>query len=407
MTDVEKRAAITWIGVVCAVLACNLGAVVETRTAAVGSTDTPAVGQAPFMKPTRTATAPQPPTPTQAADSLAALIDAAQMEGSLTTIALPHDWCNYGEVISSFKAKYGLEVNEISPDAGSADELEAIRAGRNAGSRDGPDVVDIGFPFTDSAKSDDLLEAYVVSTWDTIPEGAKDPEGYWYGGYYGVISFMVNKDVVADEPHDWVDLLSEEYHSQVGISGDPHRSNEAIQTVYAASLGNGGTLDDVGPGLDFFAELDSVGNLVPVISDNSTSARGVTPVRITWDYLAIAGATVMANGHQIEVVLPETGRLGGIYAQAISAYAPHPNAAKLWMEYLYSDEGQLVWMKGYCHPIRELDMRARGVVPDDLSEKLPDPEGVVFPSTAQLREASRRVTTYWDSVVGADIRSAP
>ena len=47
------------------------------------------------------------------------LVAAAKKEGTLTTIALPHDWCGYGDVIAGFKAKYGLEVNELNPDAGS------------------------------------------------------------------------------------------------------------------------------------------------------------------------------------------------------------------------------------------------------------------------------------------------
>lgn len=56
------------------------------------------------------------------------------------------------------------------------------------------------------------------------------------------------------------------------------------------------------------------------------------------------------------IVVPASGVNAGVYVQAISAYAPHPNAAKLWMEYLYSDEGQLGWLKGYCHPIRFNDL---------------------------------------------------
>ncbi len=69
--------------------------------------------------------------------------------------------------------------------------------------------------------------------------------------------------------------------------------------------------------------------------------------------------------------------------QAISAYAPHPNAAKLWMEYLYSDEGQLGWLKGYCHPIRFNDLVKNGKVPQELLAKLPPADAyasAVFPT---------------------------
>ena len=115
----------------------------------------------------------------------------------------------------------------------------------------------------------------------------------------------------------------------------------------------------------------------------------------------------MAGNPPIEVVVPKTGRFAGVYVQAISAYAPHPNAAKLWMEYLYSDEGQLLWLKGYCHPIREPDLRARNVIPADMLAKLPDISGAVFPSATQLATARDLITTQWDAVVGADIQKAP
>ena len=336
-----------------------------------------------------------------------ALVTAAKAEGQLTTIALPHDWCNYGEVIEGFKAKYGLTVNELNPDAGSGDEVEAIKANKDNKGPQAPDVIDVGFAFGGSSKAEGLIAPYKVETWDTIPADAKDAEGYWYGDYYGVLSFMVNTDVVQNVPQDWADLLKPEYQSQVGVSGDPRTSNQAIQTVYAATLANGGTLDNAQPGLDFFAQMQQAGNLVPVIANNSLVAVGETPIRITWDYNALAGRDSMAGNPTIEVVIPATGRFAGVYVQAVSAYAPHPAAARLWMEYLYSDEGQVLWLKGYCHPIREPDLRSRNAIPADLLAKLPDIAGAVFPTVAQLDAAKALITTNWDAVVGADIQAAP
>src|SRR5690349_4274225 len=173
-------------------------------------------------------------------DAMSALVDAAKKEGTLTTIALPHDWCNYGAVIDGFKAKYGLQVNELNPDAGSGDEVEAIKANKDNKGPQAPDVIDVGFAFGSSSKADSLIQPYKVSTWDSIPADAKDADGYWYGDYYGVLSFLVNTDVVKNVPQDWADLLKPDYVSQVGVSGDPRTSNQAIQTVYAAALANGG-----------------------------------------------------------------------------------------------------------------------------------------------------------------------
>ena len=115
------------------------------------------------------------------------LIAAAKKEGMLTTIALPHDWCGYGDVIAGFKAKYGLTVNELNPDAGSGDEIEAIKANKGNTGPQAPDVIDVGLSFGPSAKADGLIQPYKVATWDTIPDSAKDADGAWYGDYYGVL----------------------------------------------------------------------------------------------------------------------------------------------------------------------------------------------------------------------------
>jgi len=335
------------------------------------------------------------------------LIADAKAEGTLTTIALPHDWCNYGEALDTFKAKYGLTINELNPDGGSGDEVEAIKANKDNKGPQAPDVIDVGFSFGPSSKAENLLMAYKVATWDSIPADAKDPDGYWYGDYYGVLSFLINTDVQPNVPKDWADLLKPDYKGQVALSGDPRTSNQAIQSVFASGLANGGTLDNAQPGLDFFAKLNQAGNLVPLIANNGLVAKGETPVRITWDYNGLAAIDSFAGNPKATLVVPATGRFAGVYVQAISAYAPHPNAAKLWMEFLYSDEGQIIWMKGYCHPIREADMRARNVIPADLLAKLPDVSGAVFPNNPQLDAAKELITKNWDSVVGANIQKAP
>lgn len=367
------------------------------------ATAAPTAAPAPTQAPAATAA----PAATSAPSAMDQLVAAAKAEGTLTTIALPHDWCNYGEALDNFKAKYGLTINELNPDGGSGDEVEAIKANKDNKGPQAPDVIDVGFSFGASSKADGLLMPYKVSTWDTIPAEVKDPDGYWYGDYYGVMSFLVNTDVQPKVPQDWNDLLDPAYKGQVALSGDPRTSNQAIQAVYAAGLANGGTLDNPQPGLDFFAKLQKEGNLVPLISNNGLVAKGETPVRITWDYNGLAAIDSFAGNPKATLVVPKSGRFGGVYVQAISAYAPHPNAAKLWMEYLYSDEGQLVWMKGYCHPIREADLRARNVVPADISAKLPDVTGAVFPTLDQLTAANKAITTAWDSVVGADIKAGP
>ena len=98
---------------------------------------------------------------------------------------------------------------------------------------------------------------------------------------------------------------------------------------------------------------------MPLIAVTGTVASGETPITVVWDYNALADKDKLAGNPNISVVVPATGVVAGIYIQGISAYAPHPNAARLWEEYLYSDEGQLIWLKGYGHPIRFNDLAKR------------------------------------------------
>jgi putative spermidine/putrescine transport system substrate-binding protein len=349
-------------------------------------------------------------TPVFAQTDLNALYEAAKGEGQLTTIALPHDWCGYGAIIDAFKAKYpGITVNELNPDAGSADEIEAIKANQGNTGPQAPDVIDVGLSFGPTSKADGLIQPYKVSTWDSIPDSAKDADGAWTGDYYGALSFLVNTDLVSKVPASWADLKAADYANAVALAGDPRASNQAIQAVYAAGLANGAT-DAKGAadaGLKYFAELNKAGNFVPVIGKAASVAQGTTPIVVAWDYNALAWRDGFAGNPNAQVVVPSDAVVAGVYIQAISAYAPHPNAAKLWLEYLYSDEGQLGFLAGYCHPIRFNDMSQRGVVPKELLDKLPPADAyakAVFPSLDDQAAAKADITANWDTVVGAKVQ---
>ncbi len=342
--------------------------------------------------------------------NLDALYAAAKKEGQLTTIALPHDWCGYGDVIAGFKKKYpGIKVNELNPDAGSGDELQAIKANKNNKGPQAPDVVDVGLAFGPAAKKEGLIQPYKVSTWDSIPASAKDKDGYWYGDYYGVMAFGINKDLVKQTPKDWSDLLKSEYANDVALAGDPRTANQAILAVMAAGAASGAKLGKASgeAGMKFFAELNKKGNFVPVIAKSGTIAQGATPIAIAWDYNLLAWRDSLKGNPPMDVVVPKSGVMAGVYVQAISAYAPHPNAAKLWMEYLYSDQGQLGWLAGYCHPIRFNDLAKRKVIPQKLLDALPPAEGyakAVFPTLDEQAASKKVIVDSWDKVVGANVK---
>jgi len=335
-----------------------------------------------------------------------ALVAAAKAEGELNVITLPRDWCNYGEMMDTFATKYGIKVNSLNPDGGSADEIQAIIDNKENKGPQAPDVIDVGPAYGPLAKEQGLITPYKVETFDTI-EGTNDPDGYYYVDYSGVMVLEVNTDVVSEIPASYADLNNEKYAGQVALAGDPRASNQAAQSVYAASLANGGNLDDIQPGLEFFKQLNEKGILLPLIADSGVIGKGETPITFQWSWNAYANKDSFAGNPNIEIIYPSDVNWGGYYYQAISAYAPHPAAARLWEEYLYSDEGQAIWVKGYCAPARLADLNARNVLSDELKAKLPDPAllaASIVPSGDQLSAARAAIKEQWDSVVGLDIK---
>lgn len=338
------------------------------------------------------------------------LVKACKDEGMLSIIATPASWANYGEIFELFKATTGVELNSLDENAGSADEIAAIEANKGNKGPQAPDIVDVGYAYGQQGIDGGYYQPYKVSTWDKIPDTvlglpAKDPNGMWTGGYYGVMVLEVNTAVVKNVPQNWADLLKPEYKGQVALTGDPRSSNQAAQSVFAASLANGGSLDDVQPGLDFFKQVNEAGNFVPVIAKVGTIAQGATPIVLAWDYNAFGDKDSLAGNPPLEIVYPSP-TIASMYVQAISAYAPHPNCAKVWMEILHSDEGQLAWMKGYAHGVQQADMEARGVIPAELKAKLPSSTAfasAVSPSPAQLTAARDAIKTGWDSTVGVEV----
>jgi putative spermidine/putrescine transport system substrate-binding protein len=338
------------------------------------------------------------------------LIDACKAEGMVTIIATPASWANYGEIFKLFEDTSGVKINSLDENAGSADELAAIEANKGNTGPQAPDIVDVGYAYGATGKDGGLYQPYKVSTWDKIPDTvigipAKDPEGCWTGGYYGVMALETNAAAIQNPPTNWADLLKPEYKGQVALTGDPRTSNQAIQSVFAAALANGGSLDNAQPGLDFFNQLNQAGNFVPVIAKPGTIAQGATPIVLAWDYLAFGDKDTFAGNPPITVVYPSP-TIASMYVQAISAYAPHPNCAKVWMEVLHSDEGQLAWMKGYAHGVQQGDLEARGVIPADVAAKLPASSqfaSAVAPSPDQLAAARTLITEGWMNTVGVDI----
>jgi putative spermidine/putrescine transport system substrate-binding protein len=341
-----------------------------------------------------------PPTKGTLAN-LKELVQEAKKEGHLNVIALPPDWANYGEIISTFSKKYGIPITSDNPDGSSAQENQAIVSLK--GDPRAPDVVDVNPTFAVAGTVQGLYAKYYPRNYPTIPRAIKDTRGLWMGDYWGSVTIGYNGNLVKNPPKSFADLLKPEYKNQVALNGSPLTSGSAIAGVFAAALANGGSLSNVAPGVDWFAKCKSVGNFIPVQTVPQTVASGQTPISIDWDYNNFAYVKEFPSANW-KVTIPSDGQYGGHYAQAVNASAPHPFAARLWEEFIYSDQGQILYLKGYAHPARFADLVQRKVIPKSLTASLPAGwlnATAKFASLGQQAAAKVVINSQWPAKVGS------
>ena len=332
--------------------------------------------------------------------SMKEMIAQAKKEGKLNTIALPPDWANYGEVMSTFSKKYGIPIENANPNGSSTEENQAIRSLK--GDSRAPDAVDVTVAVAVPGAAEGLYGKYFVSTFSTIPRAMKDTRGYWWGDYGGVVSIGYNKGLISNPPKSFADLLKPEYKGKVALNGSPLKSGSAIAGVFAAALANGGSASNVGPGIDWFAKLKSVGNFIPVETTPQTVASGQTPISIDWDYNNLAYVTEFPAARW-GVTIPSDGVYSGFYCQAINATAPHQWAARLWQEFLFSDQGQILFLKGFTHPARFDDLAKRKKLPKSMLAALPSPALYARAKTASVAQqtaAKAKIAVEWPAKMG-------
>ena len=335
-------------------------------------------------------------TSASAGGGMSALVAAAKKEGTLNVIALPPDWANYGNIIKTFSQKYGIKVNSANPSGSSQEEVDAIK--QENGTAAAPDVVDVGMSVALASTS--LFAPYQVATWSNIPAGQKEPTGLWYQDYGGYMSIGYNSAKFGTIT-SVSQLLGPKFKSAVALNGNPTQANAALNGVMMANLANGGTADSIAKGVNFFHQLKQAGNFVPVQATSATIKAGTTPVVINWDYLNTA--SVVGQGANWKVFVPSNALLGGYYAQAINKNAPHPAAARLWEEYLYSqttDGGQNLWLVGGARPVEMSAMMANKSINSAAAAKLPPVSGSpVFLSATQATGAATYLAQNWAQAV--------
>jgi len=321
-----------------------------------------------------------------------ALIAAAKAEGKLNVIALPRDWANYGALLDGFKAKYGIVITSDNPDGSSQDEVNAVK--QLGSTSRAPDVLDVGMAV--ALANTDLFAPYKVQTWNDILTSQKEATGIWVQDYGGFMSIGYDSAKVP-EIKSFSDLEGAAFKGKVALNGNPKQANAALNGVMMANLAVGGTLDDVSKGVDWFKHLKQIGNFSKTQATTATVKNGTTPVVFDWDYLSAAHGKDVPTW---KVFVPNNAILGGYYAQAISKTAPHPAAARLWEEYLYSNEGQNLWLAGLARPVRMAAMQSAGTIDQAAAAKLPAVNGTPqFMSDTQSTAAKNYVVAHWDAAI--------
>jgi len=325
-----------------------------------------------------------------------ALVAAAKKEGQLNVIALPPDWANYGEIIKAFGDKYGIKVNSAQPDGSSQDEINA--ANQLKGQGGAPDVFDLSGAVASANTA--KFAPYQVATFADIPATLKDPSGTWANDYGGYMSIGYDSAKVP-APATVADLLKPEFKGKVALNGDPTQAGAAFSGVVMASLASGGSADDIAPGVDFFSKLKKAGNFLPIDPNPASIESGQTPVVIDWDYLNVAQGAKLKGKMDWKTVVPANAVLGSYYVQAVNKDAPHPAAARLWEEFLYSDEGQNLWLKGSARPVRADAMQKAGTIDATAFAALPKVEGTpVFLTDTQTTKAKDYLAANWQKAIG-------
>lgn len=298
-----------------------------------------------------------------------ALYDAASKEGLVVSFDTGPTWANWAGEFKAFKKRYpGVEM--VYNDLGSAATVVTLDKSRNR------PQADTAYYFAasalDAAKAG-VVEAYKPVNFDRLPETLRAADGQWFTIHTLTVAFLVNTKLVKDVPTSWADLLKPEYKNAI-VYQDPRSTGQGQVVTFAASFGNGGDMENVTPGIDYLGKLSRAGNVLRTVGTTPYAQflKGEIPIWIGYENDGLKAKYTDGMGDGIAVVIPAEASAAAPYAISLVKNGPNPNAGKLWLNFIMSDEGQKIFAEGYVRP----------AVP---GTKFPDSVATKMPVAAQIK----------------------
>jgi iron(III) transport system substrate-binding protein len=262
------------------------------------------------------------------------LIAAAQAEGELVV---------YGSCEEDYLAAATQHFEELYGIKTQYQRLSTGEVPTKIEEENGNPSADVWFggtnnPYDDAAAKGLLDNSYVPANAVHLTKDMyKDPNGYWYGIYTGILGIMVNKDELdrmgLEAPQTWDDLLKEEYKGLIWLSN--------YNTAGTAKLVVNTMLQMKGhdEGIKFLVDLDKNIQVYTKSGSGPSKNVGTGECVIGIGFLHDGVAQIVDNGYEnIQLIIPADGTTCEIGPVAIFKGAKHPNAAKLFMEYALSPE---------------------------------------------------------------------
>ncbi len=316
------------------------------------------------------------------------IIEGAKAEGQVVSVGMPDEWADWGSLWKSVTSTYGLTHNDT--DMSSSEELQMFKTEGKAGTKD---MGDVGYSFVGQAVSEDLVQGYKTSYWDAVPDWAKGEDGKWMVAYTGVTTFLVNTDQVSKIPTSWQDIRDGDYKVALGPLSGGNAQGAFIASTYAF----GGDMDNIQPGIDFWTEMAEKGRINTLDITKANFESGEIAVGVVWSFQGTPYSKEITQ-YKMSAVVPSDGALQNGYASVINKYAPHPHAAALTREVMFSDEGQTYLALAGAIPTRE-DFKIAAEYADQVIDMSGVAKAVVITDADAYSAACETAKTRWEEEI--------